>query len=210
MRRVLQVGLGDLGRKTAEDLAVSGLGRVAAAVDADPSLAGRRLDELAPGSRSEARVASSLDELGALGSFDAAVVMTRSRLADCAPTFRALLAAGLPVVSTCEELTWPWLREPVLAEELDALARERGGRLLGTGVNPGFLMDLLPGVLAATCVELESVRVERRIDASKRRGAFQRKVGAGSYAATTTARLRSTRRVGSCCWIVAITASTPP
>lgn len=191
MRRVIQVGLGDLGRKTAADLAASGLGRVAAAVDADPSLVGRPLSELAPGSQSEARVAASLDELDDLGSFDAAIVMTRSRIAHCAPEFRALLAAGLPVVSTCEELTWPWLREPDLAARLDALARERGGRLLGTGVNPGFLMDLLPGVLAATCVELEAVRVERRIDASTRRRAFQRKIGAGSSLATHRERLEA-------------------
>ena len=191
MRRVLQVGLGDLGRTTVGDLARSGLGRVTAAVDASPSLAGRPLSELVSEGGGELRVHSSLAELGDLAAFDAAIVMTRSRVADCAETFRTLLAGGLAVVSTCEELTWPWLRAPQLTAELDALARERGGRLLGVGVNPGFLMDALPGVLSAACLELESVRVERRIDASKRRAAFQRKIGAGSSLADHDARLQA-------------------
>ncbi len=179
MLRILQVGLGDLGRKTVMDLHDSGLGRVTGAVDSRPDLAGRPLSEICPGVDPDPTVAASLAELERLGDFDAAVVMTSSRLPDCADLFRELLEAGLSVVSTCEELVWPWLRHPGLALELDELARARGGRLLGAGVNPGFLMDLLPGLLSSVCLELESVRVERRIDASNRRAAFQRKIGAG-------------------------------
>jgi 4-hydroxy-tetrahydrodipicolinate reductase len=189
MLNVLQVGLGDLGRRTVGDLHSSGLGRVVAAVDADPALAGRPLRDLVPGLESDVVVAGSLPEPGALDGIDAAIVMTRSKLPDCAADFRTLLERGLAVASTCEELVWPWLRHGDLAEELDARARARGARLLGVGVNPGFLMDTLPGVLSASCLSLEAVRVERRIDASTRRAAFQRKVGAGWSVAELEARL---------------------
>ena len=96
----------------------------------------------------------------------------------CAPTFRSLLRAGLPVVSTCEELLWPWLRHRELAEELDQLAKEHGGRLLGTGINPGFLMDTLPALASAVCCQVESVEAWRIQDATPRRIPFQKKIGA--------------------------------
>jgi 4-hydroxy-tetrahydrodipicolinate reductase len=124
-------------------------------------------------------VRSSLEEVDDWSGVQAAVVTTRSSLEACAPTFRALLERGLAVVSTCEELAWPQLRHPQLADELDRLARERGGRLLGTGVNPGFLMDTLPSALTAVCRDVRAVRVFRIQDASTRRLPFQRKIGAG-------------------------------
>ena len=149
-----------------------------AAVDRDPDLAGGSLEELAPGA-GELAVCGSLGEVDCWGEVRAAIVTTRSSLEASAPTFRALLERGLAVVSTCEELSWPWLRHAALAGELDDLARARGGRLLGTGVNPGFLMDALPSMLTAVCREVRAVRISRVQDASRRRLPFQRKIGAG-------------------------------
>ena len=94
-------------------------------------------------------------------------------------TFRELLLHGTPIVGTCEELLWPWLRHPVLAQELHELALKNGGRVLGTGVNPGFLMDSLPVALSTACRRVRSVQVERIQDATSRRVPFQEKIGAG-------------------------------
>lgn len=177
--RVLQVGLGDLGRRIAADLRISGRGEIVAAVDPAEELAGRRLASLVAGAPADVTVRPDLDSVGSWSDIDAAIVATSSRLPECEATFRQLLSRGLPVVSTCEELTWPWLRNEDLARALDAEARRHDARLLGTGVNPGFLMDALPAFLSTTCVIVEGVSVERVIDASTRRAAFQRKVGAG-------------------------------
>jgi 4-hydroxy-tetrahydrodipicolinate reductase len=193
MLRVLQVGLGDLGRRIVRDLSTSGHGLVVAAVDVSPSLAGRSLAELVPETTSEAIACASLHEVEGWEGIDAAIVTTTSKLPDCAPTLRALVERGLSVVSTCEELVWPWLRHSKLAEELDDVARRSGGRLLGAGVNPGFLMDALPAFLAAACVDVRSVRVERVIDAGRRRPSFQRKVGAGLSEAELRAGLAEER-----------------
>lgn len=183
MLRILQVGLGPLGRRVVRDLRERGLGTVAAAVDPDPQLAGRPLRALVPETDVELAVAATLDEVLAdrrlLGTVDAAVVTTSSWLDRCADTFRPLIGSGLAVVSSCEELVHPWLRGAALAEELDALARERGGRLLGTGVNPGFLMDALPLAATAVCRSVRGVEVARIQDAARRRLSFQRKVGLG-------------------------------
>jgi hypothetical protein len=89
------------------------------------------------------------------------------------------LTAGLSVVSTCEELSYPWLRHPEIAERLDKLAQKRKLALLGTGVNPGFVMDRLPATMGAVCGRVEKVNVVRVVDSRTRRVQLQRKTGAG-------------------------------
>jgi 4-hydroxy-tetrahydrodipicolinate reductase len=113
-------------------------------------------------------------------------------------TFRALLARGVSVVSTCEELSWPWLRHAVLAQELHELAVRGRARIVGTGINPGFLMDALPVAATSACHVVRSLRVERIQDAGKRRLPFQRKVGVGLALAEFERRVAegSLRHVG--------------
>ena len=123
---------------------------------------------------------------------------TRSDLAECVDTFRELLQRGCSIVSTCEELSWPWLRHPVLAQELHELAVRFGARIVGTGINPGFLMDALPVAMTSACHEVRSVQVERLQDASKRRVPFQAKVGVGLSVDEFEARVaqKTLRHVG--------------
>jgi 4-hydroxy-tetrahydrodipicolinate reductase len=95
-----------------------------------------------------------------------------------APTLREALALGLHVVSSCEEMAWPKYRHPELAGQLDGEAKRGGKALLGTGVNPGFVMDLLPVVLSSMVLTANRVHVLRQLDASTRRRPLQQKVGA--------------------------------
>lgn len=173
--RIAQIGLGPLGIALAADIAPRRVGSIAAAVD--PAHAGGRLRSLVANAP-DIPIAASLDDLD-LGSLDAAIVSTVSNLEQAADTIRPLLKAGLTVVSTCEPLVFPWLQHNALAEELDALAREHGGRLMGTGVNPGFVMDTLPTCLSAVCRSIRSITIERIQDATDRREPFQRKIGSG-------------------------------
>ena len=91
----------------------------------------------------------------------------------------ACLAAESCIISTCEELAYPYRKYPELAAKLDAEAKSWGVALVGTGVNPGFVMDKLVLTLGAAAQRVDSVRVTRIVDASKRRLPLQRKVGAG-------------------------------
>ncbi len=179
MKRILHVGVGPLGQRILSDLTERDLGHVVAAVDPAPAVAGQHLASLVPGTNPNVRIVPSLSEVADWDQVDCAIVTTTSDLASCADTFRTLLAAGKAVVSTCEELVYPWLRHVALAEELDELARKHGGRLLGTGVNPGFLMDALPAILTSVSRSVRGIACYRIQDASARRIPFQRKIGAG-------------------------------
>lgn len=150
-----------------------------AAVDPAPALVGRDLADLVPEVPRGVTIRSSLDEVTDWARIRCAVVTTRSDLELCMDPFRALLGRGCSVVSTCEELSWPWLRHPVLAQELHELAVRGRARIVGTGINPGFLMDALPVAATSACHEVRSIRVERIQDAGRRRVPFQAKVGVG-------------------------------
>ncbi|MBM3148274.1 MAG: dihydrodipicolinate reductase, partial [Actinobacteria bacterium] len=73
----------------------------------------------------------------------------------------------------------PWATHADAAARIDAVCREYGVACLATGVNPGFLMDFLPGVLTGLCREVRGVTVRRLQDAARRRVPFQQKIGAG-------------------------------
>lgn len=177
MLRILHVGLGPLGVKICTDLRERALGRVVAAVDVAPGITGRRFADVVPGATEDITVGGDLDVDPT--TYDAAIVTTSSDLAVCASTFASLLERGACVVSTCEELAWPNLRHARIAADLDALARKTGGKLLGTGVNPGFLMDAFPVAATAISRSVRGVEVHRYQDASSRRIPFQKKIGVG-------------------------------
>jgi 4-hydroxy-tetrahydrodipicolinate reductase len=95
------------------------------------------------------------------------------------PELEAAVRAGLHVVSTCEELAFPWASDPDAADALDRLANDRNVAVLGAGVNPGFVLDRLPALLAQLTGPVRHLRATRVVDVSRRRAALQRKVGVG-------------------------------
>jgi 4-hydroxy-tetrahydrodipicolinate reductase len=179
MFRILHVGLGPLGQKIVADLHQRKLGEVVAAVDVSSDLVGRKLSDIVPAIKSKVVVQKSIEDVKSLDSIHCAIVTTSSELEKCTPTFRDLLGRGMSIVSTCEELCYPYLRHKKLAAELDGLARDGRGRLLGTGVNPGFLMDAFPVTATAISKSVKSVEVHRYQDATIRRLPFQKKIGVG-------------------------------
>jgi 4-hydroxy-tetrahydrodipicolinate reductase len=110
---------------------------------------------------------------------DVAILATVSDLPRISPQIISLVEAGLPVVSTCEELFFPWENNHAWSETIDRAAKDKQVAVLGTGVNPGFLMDTLPTMLSAVCNHVEKIEVRRYQDAQFRRIPFQKKIGAG-------------------------------
>ncbi|GAI54480.1 unnamed protein product, partial [marine sediment metagenome] len=76
---------------------------------------------------------------------------TLSSLARVREQLLPIIKAGVNIVSTCEELSYPWDKQPEIAKELDSLAKENNVTVLGTGVNPGFLMDAWPLFMTGVC-----------------------------------------------------------
>lgn len=174
--RVILFGLGPIGVGIAE-VALEHGHQVIGAVDIDPKKAGRPLSDLVQGA-GPVPVERTIDSLLNSGA-DVVLHSTQSRIAQIMPQLVSLLDAGLSVISTCEELAYPWHHHPREAALLDQLAKDRGARLIGLGVNPGFVMDALPVMMTAPCRRVDRIRVERVVDVGLRRAPLQRKVGVG-------------------------------
>src|SRR5205807_8698802 len=152
---------------------------VIGAIDTDPAKAGRELGEVAGASNAPSRIQFSADA-DILGEAAYVVVhSTSSHLPGVVDQLSACLAAESCVVSTCEELAYPYRKYPDLAAKLDKEAKSWGVALVGTGVNPGFVMDKLVLTLAAVSQRVEAAKAIRIVDASKRRLPLQKKIGAG-------------------------------
>jgi len=178
--RVIQYGLGPIGSAVARHVVGREELDLVGGVDIDPAKVGRDIgDVIGLGRRLGFGVAKTLNEV--LGQTEADVVLhtTSSHFDVFEPQIIEILEAGLDVVSTAEELSFPWLAHAEQAAEIDAVARRVGKTVLGTGVNPGFVMDSLPLYLTAICQQVDHISVRRVINAATRRGAFQAKIGAG-------------------------------
>ncbi|NOX63943.1 MAG: dihydrodipicolinate reductase [Chloroflexi bacterium] len=175
---VIHFGLGPIGRTIGKVVAEEGRLQSAAAVDVDPAIVGRRLDEICDADLPPLVVVDSLDAV----AVPAGAVLLQATVSQMTAAREQLLEAierGFHVVSTCEELVWPWDDHPRLADEIDAAARNAGVTVLGVGVNPGFVMDLLPALAARATIEIEAVHISRYVDLRERRLALRQKMGVG-------------------------------
>jgi 4-hydroxy-tetrahydrodipicolinate reductase len=140
--RVALVGLGPIGIEVAKALNGRAHIEILGAADPDAAIAGRGLSEVTgvPG-RGPAVDASAAAlyarSSGNRGKRDVVVLCTGSRLQNVLPQIEEAVAAGFHVVSTCEELAYPQLKNSVLGHRIDKKAKEHGVGVLGTGVNPG-------------------------------------------------------------------------
>jgi len=149
---------------------------IAQVMDIDPALKGRDMGEHAGGNSSGVRIADAMDHNI---KCEVAILATVSDLPRLGPQIISLVETGLPVVSTCEELFYPWESNKHWAEKIDRAAKDNKVAVVGTGVNPGFLMDALPAMLTAVCNQVDRIEVRRYQDAQFRRIPFQKKIGAG-------------------------------
>lgn len=145
-------------------------------IDIEPSLAGK---DMGTHSNQEPTGILISANNSSISDADVAILATVSDLPRIGPQLLSLIEAGLPVVSTCEELFFPWGNSKEWSETIDRAAKDKGVAILGTGVNPGFLMDALPMMLSGVCHHVDRIEVRRYQDAQFRRIPFQKKIGAG-------------------------------
>lgn len=177
---VLQYGLGAIGAEVASCVLRRADLELVGVVDPDPGKAGKRLAELLPREPDPGLVVHGrLEDFLKGRRAQVALHTTSSRLDEVAPQIEELVRAGICVVSSTEELSYPWYHHPELAGRIDRLARQAGVVVLGTGVNPGFVMDVLVLELATVCRRVEHVRCRRVVDVATRRRPLQVKVGTG-------------------------------
>ncbi len=178
--KIVVYGLGPIGMEILKKCEEHLRGKVIGAVDIDPAKIGKDIGELTGLEQRGIRVVSSIKEVEIQGDYPhIAIHATGSNLQTVRPQIKELVDNGYSVVSTCEQLSYPWHRYPKLSKEIDTYASEKGVTVIGTGVNPGYVMDTLVLSLTSVLSDISSIRVTRRVDVKKRRLPLQKKVGVG-------------------------------
>src|SRR5271157_756589 len=176
MAKVVLCGLGAIGTEVLNYL-LERHHDVVGVVDSAPEKAGRTVAE-ATGLPLGITIQPSLGSVQ-LGDAEVAVFTTRSRIADMEADVMRAAASGLDVVTTSEEMAFPEHAGVEAAREMDALAKEKGVTIVGVGVNPGFVMDWIPAIVASATKNPSSIHIVRSVDVSRRRHQLQSKTGVG-------------------------------
>jgi len=189
--RVIHYGVGPIGAGIARLLLEKPNVRIVGAIDIDPAKVGQDLGFLIGSGRGlGVTISDRLNSVLRTGA-DVVVHCTSSRLCDVEEQLFQCIDSRISVVSTCEELVYPFHRYPELSDRLDRAARAGRVAILGAGVNPGFLMDRLVLTLASACQRVDTITAKRIVDAKERRLPLQKKVGAGLSPDEFSARVAS-------------------
>src|SRR4029077_20857612 len=152
---VAQYGIGPIGAEIARLLLTKPWVKFVAAVDIDPKKIGKDVSEVI-GLDKPVGVKVTPD---VQGKPEVVCHSTGSRLRDVASQLKELLERGCHVVSTCEELSFPL--DQTIRADLQQTARANNVTLLGTGVNPGFVMDKLPLTVTSVCQRIDAIQIVR-------------------------------------------------
>ena len=178
--RVIHFGLGPIGAAVVRQVANRKGFKIVGAVDIDTAKTGRDLGEIAGVGRAlKVKVSADAKKAIKAAKPDVAVLCTNSSLKKVLPQIESIVKLKVPIVSTTEELAYPSKANMKYARAIHQLAKKYKVAILGTGVNPGFVMDALPIMLTGVCERVEAIRIDRVQDARIRRLPFQQKIGAG-------------------------------
>jgi 4-hydroxy-tetrahydrodipicolinate reductase len=179
--KIVSYGIGVIGKRLSKYLLTKKGIEIVGAIDINPNILGKDLGEVLGQDKIGVIISDDVDKVLNETKPDIVCHTTMSYLHQTYDQFEEILRHGINIISSCEELGYPFVekKSTEMAHKLDKIAKENGATMLGTGINPGFLMDTLPIFLSGPCEEVEEIYIARQMDASTRRIPFQKKIGAG-------------------------------
>jgi 4-hydroxy-tetrahydrodipicolinate reductase len=131
--------------------------------DRNPEIVGKSMYELLKISKpkKDIIIQPNIENVVKKGECEIVILATDSFTKKAYPKIEWLIRQGVNVISTAEEMAYPKANEPDLALKMDVLAKEYGVTVLGTGVNPGMMMDLLVVALTGVMESVDKIEVSR-------------------------------------------------
>jgi len=102
-----------------------------------------------------------IEDVVTRGSCDICVIATDSFVKKVFDKVKFVLSQGVNVITLAEEMSYPKAQHPELSKQMDEIAKENGVSVMGTGINPGLVMDLLAICLSSAMTNVESVLCRR-------------------------------------------------
>jgi hypothetical protein len=162
--KVIIWGFGAMGSGMAEMLLKKKGVEIVGVCDMHPDRAGKSMFDILgtrTGSHPDVMIQGDINQVVSPGCADLALLATDSFTRKAFDKIKMLLNNRLNVISTAEEMAYPAASEPELTAEMDRIARENGVSVLGTGINPGLIMDLLVVLMTGACIDVDHIRAKR-------------------------------------------------
>ena len=125
---------------------------------------GKNLYDVVPGIEQGNRadvIVGTPEDVIKKGSADIVVVCTNSFTKEVFDKLVFVMERGINVITSAEQMAYPKAQEPELTKKLDECAKKNGVTVLGTGINPGLIMDLLVILWTAACESVDHITSRR-------------------------------------------------
>jgi 2,4-diaminopentanoate dehydrogenase len=107
------------------------------------------------------KIDTNIDQVLGKQAADVVLLCTDSFVKGAFDKIKKVVSHKMNCISTAEEMAYPYANESELASQIDHIAKAFGVTVLGTGINPGFIMDLLVVALTGTMVDVEHIEAKR-------------------------------------------------
>ncbi|KAF0196825.1 MAG: dihydrodipicolinate reductase [Bacillota bacterium] len=178
--RVILWGLGAMGGGMGRLLLEKQGIEIVGAIDTHPAKIGKKLSEVLGVAGSDIIVSGLPENVIVTGSADMVLVSTGSFTREVYPQLELVAKAKLNCITIAEEMAYPQVQEPAIAKELNSLYTAADVTLLGTGINPGFVLDSLIIALTGVCTDVQSIKAVRINDLSPFGPTVMRSQGVGT------------------------------
>ncbi|WP_448376227.1 2,4-diaminopentanoate dehydrogenase [Fervidobacterium sp.] len=163
--RIVTWGFGAMGRGIAKNIVEGKFMKLVGVIDKNPEFIGKDVGELLGVGNYGVRVRDSIDVIEETNP-DLVVIATSSFVKDVLPQIEYAVKNHANVITIAEEMAFPFDSHPEESLYMDSLAKRYGVTILGTGVNPGFVLDTLIIALTGVCTKVDKIVAKRINDLS--------------------------------------------
>ena len=155
-------GFGAMGQGMADMLLTKKGVEIVGVCDINEKILNHRVDEvLGSSTKCDTKIHDQIDQILEDTKPDVVLLCTDSFVKGAFPKIKKIVEKKINVITTAEEMAYPYQSHTALSEEMDDLAKKYGVTILGTGINPGFVMDLLVLCLSGTMKDVKHIDVKR-------------------------------------------------
>lgn len=177
---VIQYGTGAMGSAMVALLQSKPGVKIVGAIDRDTLKINKDLGQVAAlGKKTGINVTFPTDKILDSVDADVALLATTAFIDEAYDPIMEILQRRINIVTICQELFFPLGKNIDKAKNIDQFAREMGVSITAVGINPGFIMDIVPIVCSVPCWDIESVTVHRVVDFAPYGPDEMRHIGAG-------------------------------